>query len=74
MILLIVITKNNKQDLLNKFNPEDFLHDISIHRYKNIDSKYTSAKLGEGILDCFENILQLILKKYYKNKLINVIN
>lgn len=69
-----IIMAFNKQDLLNKFDPEDFLHDIKVHRYKNIDSKYTSAKLGEGILDCFENILQLILKKYYKNKLINVIN
>ncbi|MHA1985664.1 MAG: GTP-binding protein [Promethearchaeota archaeon] len=69
-----IIIAFNKQDLLDKFIPEDFLHDINIHRYKNIDSKYTSAKLGEGILDCFENILQLILKKYYKNKLINVIN
>jgi len=64
----------NKQDLLEKFNPEDFLNDIKISKYKNINSRYTSAKLGEGILDCFENILQLILKKYYKNRLVNVVN
>ena len=69
-----IIIAFNKQDLQMKFNPEDFLHDINVHRYKNIDSRYTSAKLGEGILDCFENVLQLILKKYYKNKLVNVLN
>ncbi|MHA2180909.1 MAG: GTP-binding protein [Promethearchaeota archaeon] len=64
----------NKQDLPKKFNPESFLQEINIHKYKNIQSKHTSAKLGEGILDCFENVLQLTLKKYYKNKLVNVIN
>ena len=69
-----IIIAFNKQDLPMKFNPEDFLNDIKIHKYKNIDSRYTSAKLGEGILDCFENILQFILKKYYKNRLVNVIN
>ncbi|MHA2036004.1 MAG: ADP-ribosylation factor-like protein [Promethearchaeota archaeon] len=69
-----IIIAFNKQDLLKKFNPENFLYDININKYKNIKSRYTSAKLGEGILDCFENVLQLILKKYYKNKLVNVIN
>ncbi len=64
----------NKQDLPIKFNPETFLHNINFGKYKNIDTIYTSAKLGEGILDCFENILQLILKKYYKNKIVNVLN
>ena len=69
-----IIIAFNKQDLTLKFNPEDFLHDINAQRYKNIDSRYTSAKLGEGILDCFENVLQLILNKYYKNKLVNIMN
>ena len=69
-----IIIAFNKQDLPMKFNPEVFLNDIKVHRYKNISSRYTSAKLGEGILDCFENVLQLILKKYYKNKLVNVMN
>ncbi|GAH12404.1 unnamed protein product, partial [marine sediment metagenome] len=64
----------NKQDLPIKFAPEDFLYDIKANKYKNINSMFTSAKHGEGILDCFETILQLILKKYYKNKLINIIN
>ena len=69
-----IIIAFNKQDLPLRFNPEDFLNDIKISKHKNIHSRYTSAKLGEGILDCFESVLQLILKKYYKNKLINAIN
>lgn len=69
-----IVIAFNKQDLLMKFNPEDFLHEININKYKNIISRYTSAKLGEGVLDCFENILQLILKKYYKKRLVNVLN
>jgi len=69
-----IIIAFNKQDLPSKFSPEDFLLDIKIKKYKNIDSRNTSAMLGEGILDCFENILQLILKKYYKKRIVNVIN
>jgi small GTP-binding protein len=69
-----IIIAFNKQDLPMKFNPEQFLHEIKFRNYRNMDSRYTSAKLGEGILDCFENILQLILKKYYKNRLVNVMN
>lgn len=69
-----IIIAFNKQDLPMKFNPEKFLHDINFRKYRNINSIFTSAKLGEGILDCFENILQLILKKYYNNRLVNVVN
>ena len=69
-----IIIAFNKQDLPMKFNREDFLYDIKINKYKNIDSRNTSAKLGEGILDCFENILQLILKKYYKKRIVNLVN
>ncbi|MHA2280696.1 MAG: GTP-binding protein [Promethearchaeota archaeon] len=69
-----IIIAFNKQDLPMKFDPENFLQDININNYKNTNSRYTSAKLREGILECFENVLQLILKKYYKNRLVNVIN
>jgi signal recognition particle receptor subunit beta len=63
----------NKQDLELKFNPEDFLNEISFHKYKNIKSRYTSAINGEGVLECFEDILRLVLKKYFKQKLISII-
>jgi hypothetical protein len=65
----------NKQDLELelKFNPEDFLNEISFQKYKNIKSRYTSAINGEGVLECFEDILRLVLKKYFKQKLISVI-
>jgi len=65
----------NKQDLGMefKFNSEDFLKDIDFFKYKNIDSRYTSAINGEGVLECFEDILRLVLKKYFRKKLISVI-
>jgi len=65
----------NKQDLglEIKFNSDDFLKEIDFHKYKNIDSRYTSAINGEGVLECFEDILRLVLKKYFRQKLISVI-
>jgi signal recognition particle receptor subunit beta len=65
----------NKQDLALelKFNPEVFLEEIKVKRYRNIESRYTSALHGEGILECFEDILRLILSKYCQNKLISVV-
>jgi signal recognition particle receptor subunit beta len=65
----------NKQDLgvEIKFNAEDFLKEIDSYKYRNIDSRYTSAINGEGVLECFEDILRLVLKKYFRKKLISVI-
>lgn len=71
---LPIIIAFNKQDLKNKFNSIEFLKEINFQDYKNIDSRYTIALSGEGILDCFEDILRLILKKYYDRKLIQAIN
>jgi len=69
-----IIIAFNKQDLQEKLNPEEFLNEINFNEFKNIKTRYTSALLGEGILDCFEDILGLTLQKYYKNKLISVVN
>lgn len=63
----------NKQDLELKFNPDDFLKEIDYNKYNNIDSRYTSAIKGEGILECFEEILRLVLKNYFRKKLISVV-
>ncbi len=64
----------NKQDLEYKFNSIDFLKEIRYEKYKKISSRYTSALKGEGILECFEDILRLILKKYYEHKIVTAIN
>ena len=69
-----IIIAFNKQDLQNKFYPDKFLDEIKVKQFKNIDSRLTSAKLGKGILECFEYILQLVLSKYYKHKLISPLN
>ncbi|MFW9822947.1 MAG: ATP/GTP-binding protein [Candidatus Thorarchaeota archaeon] len=69
-----IIIAFNKQDLPMLFDSEDFLYEINISKYRNVRTKYTSAKYGEGILSCFESILQLILKKYFKKRLVNLVN
>ena len=71
---LPIIIAFNKQDLEYKFNSIDFLKEIRFQKYKNIDSRYTSALKGEGIMECFEDILRQVLKKYYDHKLISAIN
>lgn len=70
-----VLIAFNKQDLdlELKFNPENFLKEINYPKYKNIDTRYTSAINGEGVLECFEDILQLVLKKYFKQKLVSIV-
>ena len=65
---LPIIIAFNKQDLGDKFNSIDFLKEIKYHKYKNIDTRFTSALKGEGILDCFEIILRLIMDNTYYNR------
>jgi len=62
----------NKQDLMDKFSPFQFLQEIDYYEFKNIDFKKTIAINGEGILDSFEEILSLVFKNIYKNQLISV--
>ncbi|MFX1568021.1 MAG: ATP/GTP-binding protein [Promethearchaeota archaeon] len=69
-----VIIAFNKQDLPDKFNPQNFLREINYKSYKNIDSRSTIAISGEGILGCFEDVLRLILKKFCKHRIISAIN
>ena len=57
----------NKQDVLNKFTTKEFLDAIDYEKYDNIDIKHTIAPNGEGVLDSFEGILQLILNKLILN-------
>ena len=64
----------NKQDLEYKFSSIDFLKEIRYQKYKNINTRYTSAIKGDGIIECFEDILSQILKKYYNHKLVSAIN
>ncbi|MFX1599447.1 MAG: ATP/GTP-binding protein [Promethearchaeota archaeon] len=71
---LPIIIAFNKQDLEDKFNSIEFLREINYSEYKNIDTRYTSALKGKGILDCFEDILRLILKKYFDYRLILTVN
>jgi signal recognition particle receptor subunit beta len=65
---LPLILAFNKQDLPNKFRPDEFLKKINLNLYKNKDVKYTIAVNGENILTTFENILKLILGNLYKSQ------
>ncbi len=69
-----IIIAFNKQDLPDKFNSIEFLKKIDFQKFKRIDSRYTIAINGEGILDCFEEILRLVLKKYFDYKVISAVN
>lgn len=71
---LPIIIAFNKQDLEDKFNSIDFLKEIRYQKYKKIDTRFTSAIKGEGIIECFENILKQVLKKYYDQKLVSAIS
>ncbi len=64
----------NKQDLPDKFSPQDFLREINYKKNRNMDSRFTIAVSGEGILDCFEDVLRLILRKFCKHRLVSAIN
>lgn len=71
---LPIIVAFNKQDLPQKFISTKFLKEIGFSTFKKINARYTIAINGEGVLECFEDILQLVLKKYYDHKLISAIN
>ncbi|MHA1274433.1 MAG: hypothetical protein ACTSQS_13500, partial [Promethearchaeota archaeon] len=60
----------NKQDLPDKFNPNDFLREIDFKRYNNMEIRYTIAISGEEILASFEDVLKLIFKELYQSKLV----
>lgn len=64
----------NKQDKPDKFSPNNFLEEIQYKKYNNIDTEYTIALNGEGVLASFENILRLIFNDYYKSELITAMS
>jgi len=54
----------NKQDLEHKFEYMRFLDDIEYKKYKNLDIAQTISNTGEGILNSFEQIINLIYLFY----------
>jgi signal recognition particle receptor subunit beta len=70
IVNLPMIIVFNKQDKVDKFSPKKFMEHINYFKYNNISFNKTIAINGEGILDSFEEILQLIFKTF-DNPLIN---
>jgi len=62
----------NKQDLPEKFISTDFLENINSFKYKNFRTKKTVATHGYGIVESFEELIELILKNIYKSQNISI--
>ncbi|MHA1803195.1 MAG: GTP-binding protein [Promethearchaeota archaeon] len=71
---LPIVIAFNKQDLPEKFEISKFLEDINHAKYKNVSVKKTIAVNGEGILTCFEEILQLIFTGTYHANVITSVS
>ena len=63
----------NKQDLEYKFNTSEFLENINSFKYTNLKTKKTVALTGEGVVESFEELLELILKKIYKSQMVSLV-
>ena len=63
----------NKQDLKYKFNTSEFLENINSFKYTNLKTKKTVALTGEGVVESFEELLELILKKIYKSQMVSLV-
>jgi signal recognition particle receptor subunit beta len=63
----------NKQDLEDKFNTSEFLENINYFKYNNLKTKNTVAIHNEGVVESFEDLLELILKKIYTTKMISLV-
>jgi signal recognition particle receptor subunit beta len=62
----------NKQDLPDKFNSVDFLDNINSFKFKNFRSKKTVALHGYGVVETFEKLMELILKKIYNSQIVSI--
>lgn len=63
----------NKQDLDDKFNTSEFLENINSYNYDNLKTLNTAALYGQGVVESFEEVLELVLKKIYNSKMISLV-
>ncbi|MHA2288628.1 MAG: GTP-binding protein [Promethearchaeota archaeon] len=63
----------NKQDLEDKFKSSEFLENINSFKYNNLKTKNTVALYGEGVLESFEELLELIMKKLYNPRMLSLV-
>jgi hypothetical protein len=62
----------NKQDLYDKFNSTDFLENINSFKFENFKTKMTVALHGFGVVESFEELMELMLKKIYKSQIVSI--
>jgi len=72
IIILPKVIAFNKQDLPDKFSPTLFLENINSFKFKNFKTKKTVALHGYGVVESFEELLELILKKIYKSQIVSI--
>ena len=72
IIILPKVIAFNKQDLPDKFSPTLFLENINSFKFKNFKIKKTVALHGYGVVESFEELIELILKKIYKSQIVSI--
>ncbi len=72
IIILPKVIAFNKQDLPDKFSPTLFLENINSFKFKNFKTKKTVALHGYGVVESFEELIQLMLKKIYNSQIVSI--
>ena len=72
IIILPKVIAFNKQDLPDKFSPTLFLENINSFKFKNFKIKKTVALHRYGVVESFEELIELILKKIYKSQIVSI--
>jgi len=60
LLKMPIVCNFNKQDLLRKFNFYEFLEKIRFEKYKSFAFFKTIALLGDGVVNSFKKIMELI--------------
>ena len=63
----------NKQDLDDKFDTSEFLANINSFKYNNLKTRKSVAINDEGVVESFEELLELMLKNIYNSQMITLV-
>ncbi len=67
LIKLPLVVAFNKQDLPDKYGPEVFLKEVEAENCELLRTHNTIATEGENTLVCFEDMLGLLLQKFFNH-------
>jgi len=69
LLKMPIVCNFNKQDLSRKFNYLDFLEKIRFEKYKSFAFFKTIALLGDGVVNSFKKIIELIFPELIINQI-----